>query len=101
MRTQTLGRFPDFSEDFKYADVADASLRNSLIDRTVAARMEALWGALVKDAYRALPGLGRENHPSRVYWLANHQHTPLRAELYPTRTFYPFIGLSGPVGEGW
>ncbi|MGA2076084.1 MAG: hypothetical protein ABSH52_21555 [Terriglobia bacterium] len=35
MKTLTLGRFPDFSEDFKYADVADDSLRNSLIDRTV------------------------------------------------------------------
>lgn len=101
MKTLTLGRFPDFAADFKYVDIADASLRNSLIDGTVAARMEALWGALVKDAYRALPGLGKENRASRVYWLEHHQHTPLRAELSPTRTFYPFIGLSGPVGQGW
>jgi len=101
MCARTLGRFPDFAEDFRYADIADASVRNSRIDGTVARRMEALWGALIKDAYRALPGLGRENRASRVYWLEDHQHTPLRADLSPTRSFYPFIGLSGPIGQGW
>jgi hypothetical protein len=101
MTARAWGRFPDFEQDLKYAEIADDSLRNQLIDETVAARMEAFWGALVHTAYRALPGLGKENRASRVYWLAGHQRTPLRVDLTPTRSFYPFIGLTGPIGEGW
>jgi hypothetical protein len=101
MTAPAWGRFPDFGEDFKYAEIADDSLRNQLIEETVAARMEAFWGALVHTAHRELPGLGKENRASRVYWLSGHQQTPLRVDLSPTRSFYPFIGLTGPIGEGW
>ena len=58
MTAPAWGRFPDFDEDFKYAEIADDSLRNQLIEETVAARMEAFCGALVHTAYRELPGLG-------------------------------------------
>ncbi len=101
MPTAALERFPNPDEDFKYADIADDSGRNQFIEETVAARMEAWWGALVHKAYHALPGLAKENRASSVHWIGNHQHTPLRAELSPTRSFYPFIGLTGPIGEGW
>ena len=101
MTTRAPERFPNPDEDFKYADIADDSRRNQLIEETVAVRMEALWEALAHKAYRALPGLAKENRASPIHWLGNHQHTPLRAELSPTRSFYPFIGLTGPIGEGW
>ena len=46
MTARAWGRFPDFDEDFKYAEIADDSLRNQLIEETVAARMEAFWRGL-------------------------------------------------------
>ena len=42
MTAPAWGRFPDFDEDFKYAEIADDSLRNQLIEETVAVPMSQL-----------------------------------------------------------
>ena len=87
--------------DFGYTDIEDESARNQCIENTASAQLALLWEELIHEAYRALPGLGKENRASDVYWLSNHRHTPIRAYLSPTRSFYPFIGLVGPFDQGW
>jgi|SRR5579859_3473818 len=87
--------------DFGYTDIEDESARNQCIEDTASAQLAVLWETLIHEAYRALPGLGKENRAAQVYWLSNHRHTPIRTYLSPTRSFYPFIGLVGPIDQGW
>jgi hypothetical protein len=75
--------------DFGYTDIEDELARNRCIENTASAQLALLWEESIHEAYRALPGLGKENRASDVYWLSNHRHTPIRACLSPTRSFYP------------
>jgi len=93
---------PEFLNfDFGYTDIEGELARNQCIENTASAQLAQLWEELIHEVYRALPGLGKENRSSDVYWLSNHRHTPIRAYLSPTRSFYPFIGLVGPIDQGW
>jgi len=92
MTAQASGRFPDFDEDFKYAEIADDSLRNQLIEETVAARMDAFCGALVHTATVNCRGWVRRTALRGCIGFPAISK-PLSAWISPRRV--PFIPSSG------
>ncbi len=85
---------PQFDEVFVYLSEPDLQNQQKRI-RGVSWDIQVFWEYLVDSAAKKLPGLRRESKDTGVFWYPLPK-TPIRAELTPTNSLYPFLGRARP-----